>query len=575
MMRNIFIGIDLGTTNCKMALVNRRKDSNNEKVENIDIPQFLEGREWSGRGVPYLPSVVYFDSPTEAYVGEYAKQDMLVRRPDRTVRSIKRLMGRTWTFAPFEGMYWSPQGISAIILRKLKQVAEDDLQQPINTAVVTVPASFDSRQREATLDAAHLAGFDRDRVTLIDEPSAAILDYVVKQIRRRKSYVSLDHSQIILVFDMGGGTLDVSVVKTEPKGNELGLRILARSRYTELAGNDFDLRLAAYLVSVFERENRQRIADLPLRQAREAMARLLNIAEGLKISISKRLRESMVYWEDLSRLEAGGIRVSRKAKPIQYGEKVLGEIPALELGYHAHFERVWSPFFDSDPEQFSTIYAPIYSALSEAFPDEEEPRERIDLVLLHGGMCQLPIVGKKVKDLFPNARVAETPDQMNSVARGAAIYDTLLNGSDSATFGDIKMRKQPVFEAVYLEQYRQPLRELVPKTANPGDEGEIVLPAPPGYPSRLPISLYHGFRADDPFVSLDRELTIDFEVPPEQGQPIHLCWRVLEDRTIEYWWRLEDGSNRQIRQVASQGRDITQAHDLSSQQELLDRLDIR
>jgi len=576
MMRSVFVGIDLGTTNCKIAVINRREDPNNETVEDLKIPQFLKGREWSAQGVLYLPSVVYFDSQTETYVGRYAKRDMFVRWPERTVRSIKRLMGRTWTFVPFEGMNWSPQGISAIILRKLKQAADERLQQSIEAAVITVPASFDSRQREATLDAADLAGFDRDQVTLIDEPTAAILDYVVKQIRRRVSYISFERPQVILVFDMGGGTLDVSIVQAQPQDNELSLRILSRSRYTELAGNDFDMHLAAYLLNVFERNSGQQVADIPIRRAREVMSTLLGLAEDLKVSISKRLRESMVYWEDLSRLERGEVRISQPAREVQCGEEVLGQVPDLVMGYNAHFERIWAPFFDSDPEQVSTIYAPINSALSEAFPDASDPRQYVGLVLLHGGMCELAVIGARVQAYFPGVRVDQTPDLMNSVARGAAIYDAMLNGSSTGTFGSIRMRKQPVFEAVFLERYRHGLQELVPKTAAPGDEGEMPLKVPAGRPSRLPLSLYHGFRSDDPFVTLDRELAVAFDLPPKEGETIYMGWRVLEDRTTEYWWRPENGEPRPLRRVASQGRDIADdTQDLSGQRELLSRLTIR
>jgi molecular chaperone DnaK len=574
-MRSVFVGIDLGTTNCKIAVVNRREDPSNEIVENLDIPQFLSGREESARGVPYLPSVIYFDSPTEVYVGQYAKQDMFVRRPERTVHSIKRLMGRTWTF-PFEGMNWSPQGISAIILRKLKQAAEYRLQQPLEAAVITVPASFDSRQREATLDAADLAGFDRSQITLIDEPTAAILDYVVKQIRRRASYISFERPQVILVFDMGGGTLDVSIVQNEPRENELSLRILARSRYTELAGNDFDMRLAAYLLNVFERSNEQQVADMPIRRGREVMSTLLGLAEDLKVTISKRLRESMVYWEDLSHLEKGEVCINQSAQEIQYGEEILGKVPDLTIGYNTHFERIWTPFFNPDPEQINTIYAPINSALSEAFPNASNPRQHVDLVLLHGGMCELPIIGAQVQAYFPDVRVDETPDLMNSVARGAAIYDAMLNGKSAGTFGDIRMREQPVFEAVFLVRHRDKLQELVPKTAAPNDEGEMPLKVPAGRPSRLPVSLYHGFLPDDPFVTLDRELAIAFDLPPKEGDTIYLGWRVMEDRTIEYWWRPENGEPRPLRRLASQGRDVADdTQDLSGQRELLDRLVIR
>jgi hypothetical protein len=179
-----------------------------------------------------------------------------------------------------------------------------------------------------------------------------------------------------------------------------------------------------------------------------------------------------------------------------------------------------------------------------------------------------------VQAYFPNVRVDETPDLMNSVARGAVIYDAMLNGKSAGTFGDIRMRKQPVFEAVFIVRHRDKLQELVPKTAAPGDEGELPLKVS-GRPSRLPISLYHGFRPDDPFVTLDRELAIAFELPPKEGETIYLGWRVVEDRTIKYWWRSENGEPRPLHRLASQGRDIADdTQDLSGRRELLNRLRI-
>jgi molecular chaperone DnaK len=573
-MRNVYVGIDLGTTNCKIAFVNRREDRENETIENLNIPQYLSGREWSARGVPYLPSVVYFDSESEAYVGQYAKQDMAIIRPERTARSIKRLMGRTWSYEPFPGLKLSPQGVSALILRKLRQAAEEHLQQPVKGAIVTVPASFDSRQREATLEAAELAGFDRDQITLLDEPTAAILDYVIKQIRRRVSYISFQEPQVILVFDMGGGTLDVSIVRTEPQGTELSLRILARSRYTELAGNDFDLRLAAFLLNVFEQESGQRVDDLSLRRGREVMSSLLGLAEELKVSISKRLREAMVYWDDLARLEAGEVCIDHPGREVYYGEDLLGRVPAVTLGYRAHFERIWVPFFDPDPDQVGTIYAPINSALAEAFPESPDPRQNVDLVLLHGGMCELPVIGARVQAFFPGVRVDQTPDLMNSVARGAAIY-AVLNESHAGTFGDIQMHEQPLFEAVFLERYRHGLQELVPKTAAPGDEGEMPISVPAGWPSRLPLSLYHGFRPDDPFVTLDRELAVRFEQPPNAGDTLYLGWRVLDDRTITYWWRMENGTPQPLHSLSTHGRDVVRGdQDLQHQQRTCSQIQI-
>jgi len=306
------------------------------------------------------------------------------------------------------------------------------------------------------------------------------------------------------------------------------------------------------------------------------MSALLSLAEDVKIDISKRLQRSMVDLEDLSRLEHGEVFITKPARDIQYGEETLGLVAQLTMGYRAHFERVWAPFFDLEQEQASTIYAPINSALSEAFPGTDDPRQQVDLVLLHGGMCQLRVIEAKVQAFFPNARVDETPDQLNSVARGAAIYDAMLHGRRGGTFGDIHMDKQPVFEAIYLERYLHGLQELVPKTSAPGDMGEHALTVPAGRPSRLPISLYHGFGPDDPFMTLDQELAIRFELPPKEGDTIYLCWQVLPDRTIEYEWRSENGERRPLHRLASQGRDLADdPEDLSGQRELLDRVVIR
>ncbi|NJN99263.1 MAG: Hsp70 family protein [Anaerolineales bacterium] len=462
-------------------------------------------------------------------------------------------------------------------MSKLKNAAEYRLQQSIEAAVITVPASFNSRQRQATLEAAGLAGFDQAQISLIDEPTAAVLDYIVKQIRRQTSYISFEQPQKLMVFDMGGGTLDVSIIQTEPQGNELSLRILARSRYTELAGNDLDLRLAAYLLNIFQEINQQQVTALPLRRQREVMSSLLNLAEELKRLISARLKESMVYWEDLSRLKKGAadVRIPHLGREFLHGEKLVGHLPELLMAYNTHFKRIWEPFFSQDQEQMSTIYAPIASALAEAFPNDPNPHQQIDLVLLHGGTCMLPVIGSMVQEYFPGVRVDETPDLMNSVARGAVIYDVMLHGPGSGAFGDIRMRQQPVFEAVFLERYRHGLTELVPKTAAPGEEKEIPLSIPEGRPSRLPISLYHGFSANDPFVTLDQELAIMFDVPPREGETIYLGWRVLTDRTIEYWWRPDQGERQQLRRLGSRGREVTnEEYNLTGQRTMLEKLKI-
>jgi hypothetical protein len=138
------------------------------------------------------------------------------------------------------------------------------------------------------------------------------------------------------------------------------------------------------------------------------------------------------------------------------------------------------------------------------------------------------------------------------------------------------MHEQPVFEAVFLERYRHGLQELVPKTAVPGDEGEIPISVPGGWPSQLPLSLYHGFRPDDPFVTLDCELAIRFEQPPREGDTIYLGWRVLEDRTISYWWRMEGGPPQSLHDRSTHGHEVAQKEqNLQHQNRILQKLTVQ
>jgi len=575
MTRRVFVGIDLGTSNCKLSYIDRRLDVTSGSTQELQIPQYLDGRQWTEMGIPYLPSAVYFERENLALVGQYAAREMLLRSPERTVRAIKRQMGRMWIYEPFKGVSWTPQGISAILLRKIKAATEDALKETVTAAVITVPASFDSRQREATLGAAQLAGFRRDQIALLDEPSAAILDFANEQLRRRVSYLDFDQPRIILVFDIGGGTLDVSIVRTEPIGRRLKLQIVARSRYTELAGYDFSLRICVYLLNIFERECGVSLADMETRRQRAVLSRLMGIAEDLMKAISSRLRESLVYLDDLSRLDDSEVYVDLEPQEIYDGEDVIGVLPKLRLGYHQPFERLWAPFLDRAPERVSTIYAPIRSALAEAFPDDSQPEARVDLVLQHGGMCMLPAIEAALRAYFPeHVRVMQTPDVMQSVANGAAIYDAMRGSSEPGIFADIQMDTQPIFEAVYLERYHEGLQEVVPKAAVPGQTGEYEIEVPDGAPSRLLLSLYHGFRSDDPFVTLDREVAVQFERPPRKGDKVHLGWRIKPNRDVEYWWRMEGGEPRELVSLSTRGADLTTAVSLSSQQNQLQQLQI-
>ncbi|HML48969.1 MAG TPA: Hsp70 family protein, partial [Clostridia bacterium] len=241
------IGIDLGTTNSCVSVM--------EGGEAVVIPNAEGGRT--------TPSVVAFTKDGERLVGQVAKRQA-VTNPDRTVISIKREMGTNHKVT-VDGKAYTPQEISAMILQKLKTDAEAYLGQKVTEAVITVPAYFNDSQRQATKDAGRIAGLDVQRI--INEPTAASLAYGLDK----------EGSQKILVYDLGGGTFDVSIL-------EIGdgvFEVLATNGNTRLGGDDFDERVINYIADTFQRDQ-----GVDLRKDRMALQRLKESAEKAKIELS-------------------------------------------------------------------------------------------------------------------------------------------------------------------------------------------------------------------------------------------------------------------------------------------------
>ena len=241
------IGIDLGTTNSCAATVEGGR------------PAIVPNAE----GERTTPSVVAFSKDGERLVGAIASRQAAVN-PDRTISSVKRRMGSDWR-ASIDGKAFTPQELSAMILRKLRRDAEAFLGQDVTQAVITVPAYFDDAQRQATKDAGKIAGLDVLRI--INEPTAAALAY------------GLDNGtpQKVMVYDLGGGTFDVSII-------EIGdgvIEVLATSGDNHLGGDDFDERVANYLLDTFQREHGEDLRRNPM-----AVQRVREAAEQAKKELS-------------------------------------------------------------------------------------------------------------------------------------------------------------------------------------------------------------------------------------------------------------------------------------------------
>ncbi len=354
------IGIDLGTTNSCVAVMEGGE------------PTVIVNAE----GTRTTPSVVAFTKNGERLVGEAAKRQA-VTNPDRTVTSIKREMGRDYN-VKIDGKKYTPQEISSMILQKLKKDAEDYLGQPVTDAVITVPAYFDDAQRKATRDAGRIAGLKVERI--INEPTAAALAYGLDNAEPQK----------ILVYDLGGGTFDVSVIEI----SEGMIEVLATSGNNHLGGDDYDKRVTDYLVRTFEQQEHVHLERDPV-----AMKRVVEEAEKAKIELSSATEVEI----NLPYISTG------RSGPVHMEMKLT----------RAKFEELTNDLTESTA-------GPVRNALSDAGIQPSQ----LGKVLLVGGSTRIPAVQAKVRQLLgqePSKNL--NPDEC--VALGAAIQGGKMSGDSN------------------------------------------------------------------------------------------------------------------------------------------------
>ena len=380
------IGIDLGTTNSCVSIL---ENGNVKVIENAE-------------GARTTPSIIAYANDGEILVGQSAKRQA-VTNPHNTLYAVKRLIGRRFEedvvqkdiqMVPYKiakadngdawvevnGQKMAPPQISAEVLKKMKKTAEDYLGEPVTEAVITVPAYFNDSQRQATKDAGRIAGLDVKRI--INEPTAAALAYGMDKAKG-------DHT--IIVYDLGGGTFDVSVIEIAEVDGEHQFEVLATNGDTFLGGEDFDIRLIDYLVDEFKKESGINLKGDPL-----AMQRLKEAAEKAKIELSSSQQTDVnlpYITADASGPKHLNVKISR-----------------------AKLESLVEDLVERTIE-------PCRIALKDAGVDVG----KIDDVILVGGQTRMPLVQQKVAAFFgKEARKDVNPDE--AVAMGAAIQGAVLAG---------------------------------------------------------------------------------------------------------------------------------------------------
>ncbi|WP_252090778.1 molecular chaperone DnaK [Pseudomonas sp. MWU13-3659] len=380
------IGIDLGTTNSCVSVL---ENGTAKVIENAE-------------GARTTPSIIAYANDGEILVGQSAKRQA-VTNPHNTLFAVKRLIGRRFEedvvqkdikLVPYKivkatngdawveasGKEMAPPQISAEVLKKMKKTAEDYLGEPVTEAVITVPAYFNDSQRQATKDAGRIAGLDVKRI--INEPTAAALAYGMDKAKG-------DHT--VIVYDLGGGTFDVSVIEIAEVDGEHQFEVLATNGDTFLGGEDFDMRLIDYLVDEFKKESGMDLKNDPL-----ALQRLKEAAEKAKIELSSAQSTDVnlpYITADATGPKHLNVKISR------------AKLEALV------------------EDLVNRTIEPCRIALKDAGIDAS----KIDDVILVGGQTRMPMVQKAVADFFgKEARKDVNPDE--AVAMGAAIQGAVLAG---------------------------------------------------------------------------------------------------------------------------------------------------
>jgi len=438
------LGIDLGTTNSEVAIIEAGK------------PTIIKSAE----GQTYFPSVVAFTKDGEMLVGETAKRQA-VTNPEGTVHRIKRKIG-SGEKVKLHSKKYSPEQISAFILQKIKKDAEDFLGEKISDAVITVPAYFNDDQRQATKDAGSIAGLNVKRI--INEPTAASLAYGLDK--------KGDHK--IAVYDFGGGTFDITLMEV----GEGVFEVLSTNGDTKLGGSDMDQALVDYLANEFKKKN-----EIDLRDDPKSLQRLLEAAETAKMELSSTLQTDI---------------------NLPYITVIENEPKHLEIKLtRAKFEEIITPL--------------LYKAekpCKQALKDAKLKPSDINHIVLVGGTTRIPLVRKKVEEIF-GKKAKRDVDPMECVAIGAAIQAGVLSGDIDEDI--VLLDVTPL--TLSIETLGSVATELIPRnTTIPAKKSKVFSTAADNQPS-VEINVLQGER---PMAADNKSLGrfhLDGILPAPRGLP--------------------------------------------------------
>ena len=527
-MGHLYVGIDLGTTNSTVSVIQTDERRLRDPIEHLrSIPIYQYDKDFKiTRDKTTLPSYFYCKNELDGkkvYTGEWAKHMYSTgNQPMNTFTGIKtRMGGESLVTIPGktedDEFHLDMTQCSSLLLKTMKQSIEEQFDQEIDQLVVTVPAAFNSDERQATKDAIEIAGFTNFHI--LDEPVATLLYFINDgDGSLRESSVDINGKNI-MIYDIGGGTLDICIAKLEEDDStyeydNIKVNIVSRSKREDLGGNDFDQYLGAYFLSEFEKRT-EKISTRPIDDQNKIIARVVSQAEKYKIDMNDKIREHLDNPRKLAKI------VMTPEFEVIDGQFVQG----INLD-KATLEEVYMGLINDSDRQ--NILRPVKESIKTA---DNLEKEDISLIILTGGMSNFYAVETVLREYFGENTPIITVDTTTSVSKGAAIdaYNSIEDNIDLIKI-DLEDR---LAEDIFIrtnEGFEKLISRDEISTKNTGDFTYVI---PEENMVRVPIFLFYG---QDPNFTEDFSQIagkmVDLPRKYEEGEEIKLTWKIDENGVI-------------------------------------------
>lgn len=550
---HFYLGIDLGTTNSSIHWGALNPNTKLIEPHSLAFDQRVSDGSIQRRAL--LPSFVYFkQGEPHPIVGEYARSLGLQAQPSRVARSVKSYMGREdWRFEA-DGRSYTAAQLSSYILQTLFAGIKNTWDRLVTDVVITVPASFDGDMRADTLEAARLAGFKttekngETRNLLLDEPRAALFDLLNQQASGSipAAVIDLSTAKTVLVFDLGGGTLDVSLhsVSLKSDGTDMSVDDLAISRYTQLGGDVFDRLVADELQRRFEARLKRSLEEMDPTDRYLVRFKLEVQAEQAKQRLTTDIQQRLSQGaESIPDSFAVDIHMpflfDNQSLFTQLSKKEFEDLIAPLLGHHLSMNDL--PTFDSlDYSKADNIIYPILDVLSKAEKQMEGRVPKVDAVVLNGGMTRVHAVRSRLETFF-GLRPLTVLDPEMSVSRGASIHHYRLHRG---------FRPRAILaESIGVEVHGEHVQHLIPAgTVLPTQQvfdGFFEVPFENATVIRLPLYRGEGKTPGPPNKKiLERRLVLS--KPQRAGAPLHVEISIDVNKLVRFVASLTNSPGDQV-----------------------------